>query len=243
MSTLYAPWLLALALSMVGCTGTRVQASEVTPLARVLAVSKPYLDRGYVIAIGDSVSTRCYFNPQLDEEVTVGPDGLISLSLIGQLTAAGKTPQELSSDLTKAYSVHFQRATAVVSVRSFAAYRVFTAGELRRPGMFSLVNNAGTVLESIAASGGATAEATLHRVILVRRLPSQREPMIARLDVASALSGVDPSQNVKLLPGDYVYVPRAGAAELNLGMRQYLLDNFNTTFQLGLTLPPVDIAR
>jgi protein involved in polysaccharide export with SLBB domain len=228
---------------LAGCTGTRVRASEITPLPRLLAISKPYTERGYTIAVADTLATRCYFNPQLDEEVMVGPDGNISLSLVGQFKAAGKTPKELSAELTKAYSAYFQKATATVNVRRFMGHRIFTAGELKRPGMFSLVDNASTVLESIAASGGVSSEATLHQVVLIRRLPDQREPLITALDLGRALSGADPSQNVQLLPGDYVYVPRAGMAELNLGMQQYLLNNFNTTTQMGLAIPPIDIGR
>lgn len=229
-------WLGLLALTLVGCTATRVRVAEATPLARFLQLSKPFRDRTYRVGAGDLLATRCYFNPQLDDEVQVRPDGNISLSLIGEIHASGRTAQELSAEITKAYSAYFLKSTAVVIVRNFTSHRVFTAGELKLPGVLNLMTNARTVLESIAASGGTTPEATLHKVVLIRRLPNQAQPLVAELDVARALSGKDPSQDVQLMPGDYVYVPRSGMAELNLVMHQYLLNNFNATTYAGIPL-------
>jgi polysaccharide biosynthesis/export protein len=225
-------------LALSACTGTRVRATETTPLPRLLELSKPFSDRTYRLVPGDTLATRCYFNPQLDDEVQVRPDGNISLSLIGELKGAGKTAAELSADISKGYAQYFLKSTAVVIIKQFNGHRVFTAGELRLPGQFNLITGARTVLESIAASGGATPEATLRQVVLIRKLPNQAKPLVAELDVSSALSGRDPSQNVDLMPGDFVYVPRSGMAELNLVMHQYLLNNFNTTTYVGFN-PPI----
>jgi polysaccharide biosynthesis/export protein len=230
-----AVWVLLLSLG--ACTGTHVRASKTTSLSRLLELSKPFSDRTYRLVVGDVLATRCYFNPQLDDELQVRPDGNISLSLIGELKAAGKTAAELSADISKAYAQYFLKSTAVVVIKQFNGHRVFTAGELKLPGQFNLVTGARTVLESIAASGGATSEATLRQVVLIRKLPNQSQPLVAELDVSRALSGKDPSQNVELMPGDFVYVPRSGMAELNLVMHQYLLNNLNTTSYVGLSSP------
>ncbi|MEY4576633.1 MAG: hypothetical protein RL701_1336 [Pseudomonadota bacterium] len=179
------------------------------------------------------MTTRFYFNPQLDEDVQVRPDGNISLSLIGELRAAGKTASELSGEITKAYAQYFVKPTGVVIVRQFTGYRVFTAGELRNPGQISLVTGARTVLESLAVSGGVTDSGTLTHVILIRRLPTQKEPMVAELDLADALSGYDSVQDVALMPNDYIYVPRSGAADLNLALRQYIWNNLNMSTNVG----------
>jgi len=228
---------LALSLSLSACTGTRVRADRTTPLPRLLELSKPFTDRAYRLVVGDLMATRCYFNPQLDDELQVRPDGNISLSLIGELKAAGKTAAELSADISKAYAQFFLKSTAVVIVKQFNGHRISTAGELKLPGQFNLITGARTVLESIAASGGATSEATLRQVVLIRKLPNQAQPLVAELDVSRALSGKDPSQNVDLMPGDFIYVPRSGMAELNLVMHQYLLNNLNTTSYVGLSSP------
>jgi polysaccharide export outer membrane protein len=210
-----------------GCTETSVGVSRATPLAKFLSASRAATPQAYKLVPGDQLTTRFYFNPQLDEDLQVRPDGNISLSLIGELRAIGKTAAELSSEITKAYAQYFVKPTAVVIVRQFTGYRVFTAGELRNPGQFSLITGARTVLESLAASGGVTDTGTLTHVILIRHLPTLREPMVAELDVADALSGADPSQDVALMPNDFVFVPRSGAADLNLALQQYFFRNLN----------------
>jgi protein involved in polysaccharide export with SLBB domain len=184
-----------------GCTETSVSVSKSTPLRQFLALSRAATPPIYRLVPGDQVTARFYFNPQLDEDLQVRPDGN--------------------------NAQYFVKPTAVVIVRQFTGYRVFTAGELRAPGQFSLVTGARTVLESLAASGGVTDNGTLTHVILIRRLATQQQAMVAELDLADALSGSDPGQDVPLMPNDFVYVPRSGAADLNLAMQQYLFRNLN----------------
>jgi len=219
--------LLMLTVSTGACVETSVGVSRATPLSTFLARSRASTAAVYRLVPGDQITTRFYFNPQLDEDLQVRPDGNISLSLIGELRAIGKTAAELSGEITKAYAQYFVKPTAVVIVRQFTGYRVFTAGELRNPGQLSLVTGARTVLESLAASGGVTDNGTLTHVILIRRLGAERAPMVAELDLADALSGDDPSQDVSLMPNDFIYVPRSGAADFNLAMQQYFLRNLN----------------
>lgn len=220
-----AAWLVVVGAS--GCTELSVGVSKATPLSEFLAQSRASIAQVYRLVPGDQLTARFYYNPQLDEDLQVRPDGNISLSLIGELRAAGKTPAELSAEITNAYAQYFVKPTAVVIMRQFNGHRVFTAGELRNPGQFNLVTGAKTVLEGLAASGGVTETGTLTHIILIRRLPQMREPMVAELDLADALSGSDPTQNVELMPNDFIFVPRSGAANLNLAMQQYLFRNLN----------------
>jgi protein involved in polysaccharide export with SLBB domain len=210
-----------------GCTELSVSVSRPTPLSQFIAQSRASVTQVYRLTPGDQLTARFYYNPQLDEDLQVRPDGNISLSLIGELRAVGKTPNELSSEITNAYAQYFVKPTAVVIVRQFTGHRVFASGELRNPGQFNLVTGARTVLEGLAASGGVTETGTLTQVILIRRLPSMKQPMVAELDLSDALSGDDPTQNVELMPNDFIFVPRSGAANVNLAMQQYLFRNLN----------------
>lgn len=218
-----------------GCTALSVNVVEPTPVEDLVALSSRYVSAPYRLAPGDELTVRFYYSPQLDEDVKVRPDGNISLALTGEYVAAGKTAEALSAEITDAYSAYFKRSSAVVIVRNFANDRVFTAGELRQPRELPLVPGARTVLQSIAASGGLTDDATLNSVILVRRLPEQNQPMVAELDLSLALSGEDPSQDVLLMPNDLVYVPKSGAADFNLAVRQFLLNNFNLSSSVNGT--------
>jgi polysaccharide export outer membrane protein len=214
-------------LASSGCTELAVSVTRPTPLAKFVKLSGALGAQSYRLMPGDQLTMRCYYNPQLDEDVQVRPDGNISLSLVGELRAAGRTAAELSAEITRSYAQYFVKPTAVIIVRQFSGHRVFTAGELRLPGQFSLLTGARTVLDSIAASGGVTPLGTLTHVILIRRLPSQTKPMVAELNVANALSGDDMSQDVTLMPNDFVYVPRSGAADFNEAMHMYVFRNLN----------------
>jgi polysaccharide export outer membrane protein len=226
---------LALCSFVTGCTELAVSVSRPTPLAKFVRLSGAYRGQSYRLMPGDQLTMRCYYNPQLDEDVLVRPDGNISLSLVGELRAQGRTAAELSAEITRAYSQYFVKPTAVVIVRQFSGHRVFTAGELRLPGQFSLLTGARTVLESISASGGVTPEGTLTHVILIRRLPTQTQPMVTELNIASALSGDDLSQDVTLMPNDFVYVPRSGAADFNAAMQLYVFRNLNLGTSAGVS--------
>jgi protein involved in polysaccharide export with SLBB domain len=226
--------LLAVALTVFsGCTALSVGVSSPTPISRFIQVSQAYRTQSYRLRPGDQLTMRAYYNPQLDEDVQVRPDGNISLSLLGDIPAAGKTAPELSAEITKGYAQYFVKPTAVVIVRQFTSYRVFTAGELRNPGQFSLLSGASTVLEAISASGGVTELGTLTSIILVRHLPGQAQPMVAELDISEALSGDDPRQDVTLMPNDFVYVPRSGMADFNEALQQYIWRNLNMSTSVG----------
>jgi polysaccharide biosynthesis/export protein len=218
-----------------GCTALSVGVDEATPLSKFVQLSQGLPTQDYRVVPGDQLTTRCYYNPQLDEEVVVRPDGNISLSLVGEVRAAGKTAAQLSDEITKRYAEYFVKPTAVVIVRQFNGYRVFTAGELRTPGQLNLVTGASTVLEAISSSGGVTEDGTLTSIILIRRLPNQARPMVAELDISEAISGDEPEQNVTLMPNDFIYVPRSGMADFNAAMQQYVFRNLNLSTSVGVS--------
>ena len=121
--------------------------------------------------------SRFYYNPQLDEDLRVRPDGKISLALIGDIQAAGKIPDALSRDITTAYRAHLNRPNAVVIVRRFASARAFVAGEVQKPGQLDMQQQSQTVLQGIAAAGGVTDSATLEQVVVLRRVSNWPEPL------------------------------------------------------------------
>ena len=215
------------ALALGGCaTAVSVGVRQETPVEDVIAASSN-VSKNYQLMPGDSITVRFYFNPQLDEDLVVRSDGNISLSLIGELKAAGLTPERLSQDITNAYSKYFNRSNAVVIVRQFEQQRVFVAGEVFGPGRQNIIPGTQTVLQAIAAAGSVTDNADLEEVILVRQLPTQTEPMVTVLNLKEALSGADTRQNLNLMPNDLVYVPKSGLANANLAMHLWLLNNLN----------------
>jgi protein involved in polysaccharide export with SLBB domain len=226
----------ALGLGVAACaTPTTVTPVRTTPLDEVLVIGDDYARLGYIVNAGDDLTVRFYYNPQLDEDLRVRPDGKISLALIGDIQAAGKIPDALSRDITTAYRAHLNRPNAVVIVRRFASARAFVAGEVQKPGQLDMQQQSQTVLQGIAAAGGVTDSATLEQVVVLRRVSNWPEPLVFQLNLLRALDGTDPKQNVLLLPNDLVYVPRSGIADVNLAMRQYIFNNLNLSTSAGIT--------
>jgi len=217
------PMLVALA----ACTDTDIGKVNAVPLPQALAMSHAAAGGPYVISDNDDITVRFYFDPQLDEDLRVRPDGRISLSLIGEVDAAGKTPAALSGEITQAYAKYLAKPTAVVLMRRFAGERVFVAGEVKAPGVVDMNPGRENVLQSIATVGGVTDNATLKRVIVIRRLPDNQPPLVMQLNLIDALEGKDSAQDVALMPNDLVYVPRSDEASVNLAMRLFILNNLN----------------
>lgn len=221
-------------LALSGCAlESSVSAVKTTPLDEVLVIGDDFVRQGYVINNGDDLTVRFYYNPQLDEDLRVRPDGRISLALIGELQATGKLPEALSRDITTAYRTFLNRPDAVVIVRRFATARAFLAGEVQKPGQLDMQQQNQTVLQGIAAAGGITENGSLKQVVVLRRVPNWPEPMVFKLDLQAALAGTDKKQDVVLLPNDIVYVPRSDIADVNLAVRQYILNNLNFSTSAG----------
>jgi len=122
--------------------------------------SLPYADaqkappvEEYRIQAGDQLDIKFFYNKDLNEQVTVRPDGRISLQLVKTVVAAGLTPEQLTVNLKKAYSVHLKDPEIAVIVRSFSSQRIYVDGEVGKPGMLPLTGPT-TVRQAISQAGG-----------------------------------------------------------------------------------------
>jgi polysaccharide export outer membrane protein len=152
----------------------------------------------------DILTISVWDQKDLDQVVTVRPDGKISLPLVGEIEAAGQTVAELSSRLSTAYSRTVRGAEVTVSVREIRSRPVFLVGNVVRPGPMQLTHEM-TVLQALAAAGGPAPTADLESAFLLRggnRIPVNLHKMLQQGDT---------SQNVKLQPRDTIVVPTAGA--------------------------------
>jgi polysaccharide biosynthesis/export protein len=207
-------------LALGGCA-QQVRMVRETPLNDFIQRSNQVDAGGYTAQIGDVLTVKFYFNPELDYNVPVRPDGKISLSLIGDVAAAGNTMQSLSTTITAAYKAHLNQPNATVILQAPAGHRVFVTGEVSLPGVFTLQGTE-TALSAISLAGGLNDRATFHKIFVVRRLPDGSAPMVAMLDLRKALNGSDPRQDVKLLMNDVVFVPRTGAAEADVRLKNII---------------------
>lgn len=192
------------------------------------------VEKEYRIRDGDLLDIKFFYNPELNEQVTVRPDGRISLQLANDLMASGQTPSELTAQLKKIYSSEIDNPEIVVIVRSFSYQRVFVDGEVNRAGLVSLVGQM-TVMQSISQAGGKKDSAYLKGVIVIRRMPDNKL-ITLQLNLEDALENTDVSQDIALLPNDIVYVPKSTIANINVWVDQYIRKNIPVS--AGLSYSP-----
>lgn len=185
----------------------------------------------YHLQIGDQLDIKFFYHPELNDSVTVRPDGRISLQLVQELKAVGLTPQQLTEKLTKAYSTELEKPSIAVIVKAFNAQRVFVDGEVYKAGLVAMIGPM-TVLQSISQGGGLKDTARTNEVIVIRRVAENKvASLVVNLD--KALDGTDVSQDILLQPNDIVYVPKSTIADVNVWLDQYIRKNIPIPFGIS----------
>src|SRR5262245_41953921 len=148
------------------------------------------LEPEYTIQSGDLLSIKFFYNKELSEDVVVRPDGRISLQLIPEVLAAGRTPAGLVEVLRGLYSTQLDRPEIAVIVRSFSSQRVYVDGEVAKPGEL-LMTGPLTLLQAVARAGGTTYNAQPKHVLLIRRM-RDGSPRVLELNLKEARKSATP---------------------------------------------------
>jgi polysaccharide export outer membrane protein len=162
----------------------------------------------YVIGVADQLSIQVWKNPELSRDVTVRPDGTITLPLVGDLTANGKTPSELKDEITRQLSKYLrgEGADVTVAVSSVNSYSFTVSGNVERPGVFTAQKYV-TVLEAVQLAGGPNRFASPKKTKLFRRGGRDGKPRVIPIDYPSIVDGSRPEADLALFAGDQIYVP------------------------------------
>jgi protein involved in polysaccharide export with SLBB domain len=186
----------------------------------------------YIIRAGDELDIKFFYNHDLNETVTVRPDGRISLQLVHDVPAAGLSPGELTKILTKKFSSHIKDPEISVIVKAYESRRIYVDGQVKNPGMVSMGGYM-DLLQAIASAGGMIDSAMESQVLVIRR-NGLKKPFIIAVDVEKIRSGEDPSQNIILKPYDIVFVPKSRIAQVNTWVDLYLRKNIPFDFSAGV---------
>jgi polysaccharide export outer membrane protein len=158
----------------------------------------------YHIGAEDVVEVMVWKNPDLSREVTVLPDGKISLPLIGDLQAAGLTPNQLMEDITAKLEAYYKEPPKVsVIIRQVKSFEIYILGDVETPGKQE-VKPGTSFLQAIAIAGGFTEFAKTRKIILRRQMAGGDEAAIG-IDYSAVVAGVE--RNLRLKPGDTIIVP------------------------------------
>ena len=127
------------------------------------------------------------------------------MPLLGDVPAAGRAANEISSDVATRLKQFFQDQPPVtVQVAEVKSYRVYVVGEVQRPGEFAPAQEI-SVLQSLSMAGGFTRFANADRVVIVRR--DARGVRRIPFDFSGVVERGELHQNLALQPGDVVVVP------------------------------------
>ena len=139
--------------------------------------SEPSIDSSRIgsntLSAGDVIKVAFPGAPQLDQAEKIRLDGKISLPMIGEVVASGKSPKKLQQELAGRYEKDLQNPKVIVSLTSSAAL-VYVNGEVKVPGKV-LLDREMTVFETIMESGGFSELANRKKVILTRQVDGKRQ--------------------------------------------------------------------
>jgi len=168
-------------------------------------------EAGFTIGPEDVLGINFWRDQEMSGDVTVRPDGMITLPLIRDIKAAGLTPNQLADRIQEAAREYITDAQVTVVVRQMNSRKVFITGEVARPGAYPL-SSALTVMQLIAVAGGLTEWASLSNITVFRAdagggVRPAGQPVTFRFNYREVSERRNLAQNIELKPGDTVVVP------------------------------------
>src|SRR5688572_4793737 len=161
------PLLLLLAVFVAAVEGCALSTEE-EEVASPVRAEPPRAQGPYTIQPGDQIDIKFYYHSDLNETVLIRPDGRIALQLIGEVAAAGRSPEELSKDLVEQYTKQGLRQPVVaVILRKSAIQRVYVGGEVGLPKVI-VQDGRLTLSQAIFEAGGLKPTADRAMVVVLR---------------------------------------------------------------------------
>jgi polysaccharide export outer membrane protein len=202
------------ALSVAACSSNSVRPTIPPSAPRTADNANPGdtapMDQ-YVIGSGDALSVFVYRNPDLSEGgVSVRPDGRISVPLIEDITAAGKTPTQLAREIEGRLKKYIQDPNVTVIVRSFVGpfdRQIRVIGEATEPAAIPYRDHM-TLLDVMIATKGLTKYAAGNRAEIVRRDADGKQDTV-KVRLNDLIKNGDISQNIEMQPGDTLIIPQS----------------------------------
>jgi polysaccharide export outer membrane protein len=179
-----------------------------------------------VLTPGEPIQIQFSYVPELNTgPQVIRSDGRIGLLLVGEIVAAGKTPDELREDIEELYKGILQEPEVAVlvpvTIREYSQRRVYVGGEVIAPGFIDMPGRL-TSLEAIMQVGGFDMVTANPSNVVILRLKENGERDATLLDLSGALDGKDPGKDIFLQPKDVVYVPRTKIVKLNQWIAQHI---------------------
>ncbi len=158
----------------------------------------------YIMGPGDTVVIQLYGQRNLTHELVITREGMLMFPEIGPVSVAGLSYQELREQIQNIVSNQLIGQNASVTMGALRSINVFVLGEAVQPGSYT-VSSLSTMTNALFASGGVTRVGSLRKVRLMRT-----GELVTELDLYDLLLRGDTSGDVRLLPGDVIFIPTIG---------------------------------
>jgi polysaccharide biosynthesis/export protein len=180
-------------------------SAQIAPASGGATTLSPVPPPGYVIGPADVLSIVFWRDKEMSADVIVRPDGRISLPVIGEIAAAGYTPEQLRTRITEAAGKYLEEPDATVGVKEIKSRNVFITGNVAKPAGYPL-NAEMTVLQLIAVAGGLLEYADSKNIVVIQTEGGRQQyRKFNYKDVVRQQKHA--AQNIVLKPGDTVVVP------------------------------------
>ncbi|BAT51422.1 hypothetical protein NOS3756_03450 [Nostoc sp. NIES-3756] len=212
----------------------------VTPTNRQAATITP-IDTKYLLGGGDLIRVNVFEVPEYGGEYQIPPGGAINLPLIGSVSVQGLTTEQAADVITERYRRYLKRPQISVNLLSPRPINVLVAGEVTRPGAYTLNLQGGagqnpgvqypTVLAALTIAQGVTLAADVTQVTLRRKTSGSTEQVV-NLNLKELIQTGNSSQDITLRDGDVIVVPTA--TNFNVAEARNL---FSANFAASQTAP------
>ncbi len=193
----------------------------------------------YRVQVGDTLGVRLFTAPELNEDVTVRPDGRLTTTIAQTVQAAGRTPDQIAADLQAIYAHELRDPRLTVEVKTASPARIYVAGEVAAPGEFTTAEGPPlTLLQALSRAGGLRATADDRHIFILRHGAGAR-PLLLAADYRSVESGANADADVQLAPFDIVYVPRSGITQIYIWFNQHFQQFVPVSWGFSYNLNPL----
>ena len=158
----------------------------------------------YLLQPGDILEISVWKEPDLQREVLVQPDGVISFPLVGSVTAKNRSVQDVNKVITARLEKYIPDPVVTVNLKQMSGNRIYVVGKVLKPGEF-LTNRNIDVMQALGMAGGLNPFAEGDEILILRRVNGVQKSI--PFDYDSVVDGKDLTQNILLEPGDVVVVP------------------------------------
>lgn len=160
----------------------------------------------YIIGPEDVLEISVWRNADLSKTVSVRPDGRISLPLVGDVIAVGKTGTQLADIISQKLKEYKENPQVSIVVREVNSYSIYVLGEVARPAKYPLKSKT-TLLQAITLSGGFNPAAARNKIVVFRFGVNGEKDIKIKASYDDIILRDGSAQNIVLAPGDTIVVP------------------------------------